>query len=304
VIGLAGSSLAQTPPRLIIAGAGPGSAFLPYAMGIAALVEASGAAKVEVRESKGSIENLALVEASPTTLGTVFLGSAHEAITGTGFAAGKPHTQVRALFPMYETSFQLAARKGTGVKTARDLDGKRVGTGPQGGPAEGYFRALAAEIGISPQIVSGTPTELVDKMAKGEIDALWQGAVVPVPALVDAVKRTDAVVFGLTPEEVAALRKRYPFMAEAVVPPNTYPGQAERLLSVAAWNFVVANANLPDDVAYAVTKAVLESSDRLAKLGAPGRGTQAEEVRANTVAPFHPGALRYYREKGVKAPGQ
>src|SRR5476649_2905047 len=89
---------------LSFATAGPGSAFLPYGQGIAKAIAGSGIA-LDIKESKGSNENLDLVDASATTIGTAFLGSALEALNGTGFAQGKPHKNVRALFPMYETAF-------------------------------------------------------------------------------------------------------------------------------------------------------------------------------------------------------
>src|SRR5262249_2310959 len=80
--------------------AGPGSAFLPYGQGLAKVLGAANIT-IAIKETKGSNENLSAVDASPSALGAAFLGSAFEAITGTGFAAGKKHLNVRALFPMY-----------------------------------------------------------------------------------------------------------------------------------------------------------------------------------------------------------
>lgn len=79
---------AQTK-TLALMTAGRGSGFLPYGRGLAKIINASGIARIDVMESKGSNENLAVVETSPNTLGLAFLGAAHAAMTGTGFAAGK-----------------------------------------------------------------------------------------------------------------------------------------------------------------------------------------------------------------------
>ena len=95
---------------LSFATAGAGSAFLPYGQGIAKAIAGSGIV-LDIKESKGSNENLDLVDASPTTIGCAFLGSALDALNGTGFAKGKPHRNVRALFPMYETAFMWTALK-------------------------------------------------------------------------------------------------------------------------------------------------------------------------------------------------
>ncbi|MBC7781447.1 MAG: hypothetical protein H7125_15230, partial [Proteobacteria bacterium] len=145
---LAGSALATgcattEPASVALMTAGEGSAFLPYGRGIAKVVTARSGIAVEVRTSGGSNENLGVVEREPMILGTAFLGSAFEAVNGIAFAAGRRHENVRALFPMYETSFQTATLRSRKLTRTADLDGRRVGVGPTNGPAEGYFRGLA-----------------------------------------------------------------------------------------------------------------------------------------------------------------
>ena len=104
--------------------AGQGSAFLPYGEGIVKVLGAAGIANLSVKESKGSIENLGAVDSSPLSLGTAFIGSAFEAVNGTGFAAGRKHANVRALFPMYETAFMVAALRSSNLSGLKALDGR------------------------------------------------------------------------------------------------------------------------------------------------------------------------------------
>jgi uncharacterized protein len=272
--------------------AGPGSAFLPYGQGIATLVNAGDAARVTVKESKGSIDNLTAVEADPMALGCAFLGTALEALSGTGFAAGKPYRNVRALFPMYPTSFMTAALASANIRSIADLDGKKVGTGPAGGPAEGYFRALAELVGIKPSIVSGSPADQAKQFLAREIDAFWQGAVVPVPSLVAVAAAAEIVVFGLTESEITAMRSKYPFMAPLTIAADTYKGQAKAFKSISAWNVIVAHKDLPDAVAEVVVKSVLFATNRNDALGPPGIWTVAANAANNTIVPYHPGAER------------
>jgi uncharacterized protein len=89
--------------------AGQGSAFLPYGEGIARIVNARGGVQLAVRESRGSIENIGHVEARASALGTVFLGSAYQALQGIAPFEGRRHVNLRAIAPMCETSFQTAA---------------------------------------------------------------------------------------------------------------------------------------------------------------------------------------------------
>ena len=204
---------------------------------------------------------------------------------------------------MYETAFHVAALRKSGIARIRDLEGKRVGTGPANGPAEGYFRGLAEVSGIKPVIVAGAPAEMVKQLIAGDIDALWQGAVIPIPSLLDVQKQADAVVFGLTVDEVNLLRKRFPLMSASTTPPGRYAGQLAPLLSIAAWNFVIAHRELPETLAHTLTRTVLSAPDLVASVGLAAAGTRAANAVNNTIVPFHPGALRALRDLGVEIKG-
>jgi uncharacterized protein len=290
-------ALAQIAPVTFMT-AGDGSAFLPYGQGVAAYLATKGIA-IDIKKSGGSNENLSAVDASPTTIGTAFMASAYEAIAGTGFAAGHKHENLRALFPMYETSFQVAALRQRGLRRLADLDGKKVGVGPAKGPAEGFFRAAAEVAGIKPVIVNGDPAVLSRLVLNGEIDALWQGAVVPIPSLTAVADQADVIVFGLSDAEMTAVLAKQPALSATTIPPGTYKGQTAEIKSVSAWNFVVANKGLPDETAYAITKAVLSATDPKSQIYPAAAGTRAANAENNRVMPFHPGALRFYREDSI-----
>jgi hypothetical protein len=287
---------AQAPLRLYTAGAG--SAFLPYGEGLAAHLARQGVA-VGVERSAGSLENLAKAEDDPNALGTAFLGSVADALAGTPAAGGRVHGRVRALFPMYETSFQAAALRSSGIARLADIAGKRVGAGPARGPAEVFLRAAMAAAGIEAQVVSGDPAALATALARGEIDALWQGAIVPIPSLVAAQQQGDAIVFGPGAEIAAEVVRRLPYLAPTTIPPGTYRGQEAPIASFAAWNFVVGNAALPEEAAYQLTRAALSAGDPAREIHPSAAGTRPENARANAILPFHPGAARYYAERGV-----
>lgn len=308
VLGVSATALlaacASGPPRPTLAevgiyAAGAGGAFLPYAQGVAAYLGTQGL-KAQALESTGSIENIQKVDAQPQRLGTVFLGTAYEGVTGTGaWTNGTKFSNVRALFPMYETSFQVVALRASDITGLRQLAGKRVGVGPAGGPAESFFKGLTEAVGVQAQLVTGTPAALAADLLAGRIDALWQGAALPIPPIKEITEKTDALVFGLADDELAAMLKRFPFLSPATVAPNIYRGQARALKSVAAWNFVVAHKDLPEADAYWITRTILSASDPKV-IAASAGPTRAANAPNNAVVPFHPGALRFYREQGIQ----
>jgi len=279
--------------------AGQGSGFLPYAQGVAAYLSANGL-KAQALESRGSIENLQKLEVETNRLGTVFLGTAFEAVNGSApWTNGKKYTSLRALFPMYETSFQIVTLRSSGLTSLGQLAGKRVGVGPAGGPAESFFKGLAEATGLPIQTVAGTPVALAADLQAGRIDALWQGASLPIPVIKQIADTTEAVVFGLNELEVAAMLKQFPFLSQATVAPNMYRGQTGPIKSVAGWNFVMAHKDLPNADAYFITKTILSAANPKA-IAVSAEPTRTVNAPNNTVVPFHPGALQFYREKGLR----
>lgn len=278
--------------------AGQGSAFLPYAQGLAQYLSAQGL-KAQALTSTGSIENIRKIDVEKQQLATVFLGTAHEALTGTGaWTQGQRFSSLRALFPMYETSFQIAALRRSGIDSVALLRGKRVGVGPAGGPAEGFFKGLMEITGITAQTVNGTPTALATDLIAGQIDALWQGAALPIPALKQVADTAETHVFGLSDEAQAAMLKRFVFLSPAQIAANTYRGQTQSLKSVAAWNFIMAHQDFPEADAYLITRNVLMAADPL-HIHTSAAPTRMQNAPLNRVVPFHAGAQRFYKEKSV-----
>ena len=131
---------------------------------------------------------------------------------------------------------------------------------------------------------------------------LWYGAGLPIGAFRDVAERAPATVFGLTTDEIAAFRKRFPYLAEYPVPAGTYRGQDASVNTVAVWNFVLAHKDVPEATAYEVVKALLDHPVEVAGAYPAASATVTRNATANTFLPFHPGATRYYREKGVALP--
>jgi hypothetical protein len=162
-----------------------------------------------------------------------------------------------------------------------------------------FLKGLLESVGLQAQLVNGTPAALATDLLTGKIDALWQGASLPIPALKQVSDASEAVVFGLSDSELASMLKRFSFLSAATVPANTYRGQAAALRSVAAWNFAMAHRDFPSADAYWITKAAL-SAQPPERIHASAALTRAMHASNNTVIPLHPGALRFYDEAAIR----
>jgi len=290
---------AQGRPRIVLATAGQGGAFPAFGKAVAAMMTRHAHFDIEMRETKGSNENADLIEAGEVPFACINMGPAFDAWRGNPPFAGRRLRGLRALVPMYETPFHTIAARRRGIATLSDLDGKRVGVGPAGGPGDVMFRRLADALGIRATLVTGSPAEMGEMVLREDIDAFWYGSGLPSPPFTEVAQKIDADVIGFTPREAAAFRSIFAYFAPFEIAADTYRGQTRLIASLAVWNFVVAAESAAPDLAYELTTALIEHADEV-KASFPAAASMiAANVGANTFMPFHPGAVRYYRESGV-----
>ncbi len=298
-----GFATAQARSRFLLLTGAAGGVFHDYGPLLARLAAREAPVDLDVQPSGGSNDNIRAVGRGEADLGLINMGPAYDAWEGRApFAAGGPHRNLRALFPMYETPFSLLALRASGIASLSGLAGRTVGVGPAGGPGEVFFKGLAKERGLAVKLATGSPNELGRRILAGEIDAFWFGAGLPVGVFADVLEKADALVFGLDAAEVAAFRRAFAYVAPYAIPAGTYKGQAAALTTGAIWNFVVASDRMPDDAAYGLTRVALENTAALTAELPAAAGTATGNVLANTFLPLHPGAARYYREKGIVLP--
>lgn len=297
------AALGQTRQRLLLVTGAAGGAFNEYGPVLAEAVAKHTPIDLDVQPTAGSNENIRAVGRGEADLGLINMGPAFDAWSGKPpFGKGESYRNLRALFPMYETPFSLVALRAGGIAGFSGLSGKTVGVGPAGGPGQVFFEGLTKALGMQVKVATGSPSDLARRLLAGEIDAFWYGAGLPVAAFVEVLDKSDAVVFGLTEAEVAALRGAFAYFAPYVIPAGTYKGQTTPITTAAVWNFVVASDRMAEEAAFAITKAALDHTAELASAFPAAAGTAIGNVGADTFMPLHPGAARYYREMGVKLP--
>jgi len=305
----AGQALAQDregwPTSLTIGTASQGGTYFIYGTGLAGLITSELGINASAEVTGGPVQNATLVETGDHQIGLVTMGPAHDAWTGKSeLAPGVEHKNLRALFPMYQTPFQVVALKSSGIDDVSDLNGKRVSVGPAGGTSATYWPRFFEIVGIAPEVSFSGANDAVGQVKDGLIDAFAFSAGVPISAFAQIAAENDVNIFGFTPDQQKAILAARPELAAFEVPGGLYQGFPDPQATVALWNFAVTHADMPETLAYEITKLVMENNDKMKAIHATAAETVPANVDKNTFLPYHPGAVRYFEEKGIAIPAE
>jgi TRAP transporter TAXI family solute receptor len=286
---------------VILGTATPGGGFPLYGGAFAETVnEADPALHVEPRNTKGSTENIPLLEAGLLDIALVAGEPAYEAFEG----IGRERAELKIITAMYSTAGMFAVARDSPARSIGDLKGKPVAFGTKGSGLTILSRYVLDGLGLDQtkdfqaifldQAGDG-PAMVLD----GRAAALWGGGV-GWPGFI-ALAQAGGRFIAPAAEEAAAIRAKHSFLKSLTLPAGSYAGQSEPIHSVGSWSFVLAKPTLPDDLAYALARAVHKGHDNFAqRLAQAGETTPQNTV---TAAPqpelIHPGVLRYLCEIGA-----
>lgn len=296
----AAAAFAQ-PALLTLGTASGGGTYFVYGEATARVLTEKAKLQVVPQQTQGPNQNMILVDEKKLAFAMVTTGVALQGLTGTGaWTRGKKYDNVRALYPMYDTPMQCVALKKSGLASFKQLDGKTVGTGPKAGTAGTYFPPIFEALGLKMQARNAASEEMGNQLRDGVIDAFCFGAGVPVPTFGELDATREITFFTWTDSELATIRKTFPEFSETKIPKGTYKQQTADQKTVGLFNFSIANKDMSDDLAYTITRTILENNAAMVRGHPAARETIAANATRNAFLPFHPGAVRYYKEKGVK----
>jgi len=291
------------PKTLTLGTASVGGTYFVYGQVWASLVNEKLGTTISTQQTQGPNQNIILTDARQIDLGMTTMGVALQAWNGTGdWTKGKKYANIRATFPMYDTPFHFIALEKSGIKTVKDLAGKKSGIGPRAGTCGTYFPMMFKTLGIDTTIRNGQGSDMAANLQDGLIDAFPFCAGVPIAAFSELETTNKVRFFTYTDDEIKKLKAAMPELSDSVIPKGTYKQQTEDHKTVGVFNFGIAHKDLPDDLVYAITKAVLENNPQMVKGHAAAKETVTQNWSRNTFLPFHPGAVRYYKEKGIDVP--
>ena len=211
-------------------------------------------------------------------------------------------TNLRALGALYPETVQLVVRADSGVTKFTDLKGKSISSGSPGSGQWQLLGDLLEVHGLKREDVKedfSSFAQSVDKIKDGNLVASLITAGVPTASVVDLANATAIRIVPLVGPEIDELKKRQPYYASVTLEANTYKGQTEPVETLAVMAIWATHAAVPEEIAYAVTKAAYENTETLAKVHVQGKNIRLENALRSVSIPLHPGAERYYREKGL-----
>ena len=297
------SLVSDDPIKLSLATATPGGGFPVFGEAFAASVkEADPTLTLEPRNTRGSAENIPLLNDSKVDLALVAGEPAYEALSG---KAGAP-AKMKAVVAMYPTAGMFVVRGDSPYRTIHDLKGKPVAWGAKGSGFVNQAGYVLDALGLDRDrdfqaIYLERAGDGPAMLAEGKVAALWGGGL-GFPMFIEAAKAPEGARF-IAPvdSEVKLILLKHPFLKAVRLPAGSYQGQAEAIESVGSWSFVYARADLPDDAAYRVTRALHHAEAKLAARLPQARETTAANTYKAVADPslLHPGTLRYLREAGL-----
>jgi TRAP transporter TAXI family solute receptor len=306
----AGVSFAGLPAlaqqtSIAIATGGTGGVYYPLGGGMAnVLTKYVPGAAATARVTGGSVDNLKLIGSKQSEVALVMVDAALDALKGEDKFKGAP-VDVRTLMVLYPNRMHVVTVEGKGIEKMADLKGKRVSTGSPGSATEVFaFRCIEAagldkdkdmrreRLGVA---------ESTNAIKDGKIDAyFWVGGL-PTAAVTDlAASPGNKIKLVDTADLVAKMNEKYNNLySTGVIPAKMYPGQDKDNPVAVIQNILAAHEAMPEKVAYDIVKLFIEKREELVAVHGEAASMTLENQKSSPI-PWHPAALKYFTEKGVK----
>ena len=260
---------------------------------------------ISAQVSGASVENLNLINIGEMDLGISMNNVAADAHAGTG-AFSAPVTNVMAIGVVYNEVYQIVANAKTGAKNVEDLKGLKIAIGPAGSGTLGLSQKVFAAAGIDPdkdiQPQSDSFGDASAKMQDGHIDAACNVLAVPASSIQEMTTSMDLAYVNISDDILAAIQADAPYFTRKVIPAGTYNGQTEDCNTITCKAALYCAATLDEETVYQITKAFYETGDEVAAAHATGKEIQLEGCLDGITTPIHPGAAKYFAEKGITVP--
>jgi TRAP transporter TAXI family solute receptor len=260
--------------------------------------------RCSVESTAASVYNINTIKAGELDFGVAQSDVEYNAVKGLAqFKESGPHTDLRAVFSVFPEALMVVARKEANVKKFEDFKGKRFNVCNPGSGTRATVDMLMNAMNMKTSEFSFTselkPDEHGAALCDNKIDGFAYVVASPAANIQDPTTTCGAKLVNVTGPAVDKLIKEYPYFAAATIPANTYPGNPEPIKTFGVVASFVTSAKVPDNVVYAMVSAVFDNFEEFKKLHPALANLDPKDMIKNGMsAPLHPGAVKYYKEKG------
>ncbi|MEW6376544.1 MAG: TAXI family TRAP transporter solute-binding subunit [Thermodesulfobacteriota bacterium] len=260
--------------------------------------------KITVESSGASVANAKLIATGDADLAILQNDIAFYALKGVKPMFDKPVPNIRGVTSLYPEHCQIHARKDAKIASVKDLKGKRVAVGPLGSGTEQNAIQILEAYGLKfenlGKVERLSAAESADYLKDGRIDAAFYTVGVGASAIVDTALMIETMIVPIDDAHADMLIKKYPFYSKDKVPAGIYKGIDKDVSTVAVLAILVAKSELEEDMVYRITKAMFENIGRIESAHAKGKEVKLEKALIGMPIPLHPGAEKFFKEKGLK----
>lgn len=291
-------------PKSVTIGAAPvGGTYYIWAGGYSKLLHDKMGIPGNVEVTGGPVHNTQLVDQGKLDFGMVTSGPVWEGFYGEGWAKGKKYENVRVIFPMYTTYFQMYSLAKSGIKDIHGLNGKSVGVGPVGGTPATYWPKIFEVAGVKAgRIVNAGSADLNSQLKDGMLDANGQSVGLPWVTITEIETTHEVNAYGVPAKDADKFIEKYPYFSKGIIPKGTYKNNKDKDIdTLTVWNFMTVHKDAPADFVYEVLKTTFANVDILIATHNSAKETLPENIIYSPIY-LHPGAVKFYKEKGIKIP--
>jgi TRAP transporter TAXI family solute receptor len=260
--------------------------------------------RCSVESTGGSVYNINTVRAGELEFGVAQSDWQYHAFNGTSkFQEQGPFEKERAVFSVHPEPFTLIVRKDTGIKSFEDLKSKKVNVGNPGSGQRATTEVVMDAFGMTMDDFSLAAelkgSEMAQALCDGKIDAMIYTIGHPAAAITEAATTCDVELVSVAGAPIDKLVADNPYYRTATVPAGMYKGTDQDVTTFGVGATFITSADVPDDVVYTVVKGVFDNFDDFKALHPAFKNLKEEEmIKDGLSAPLHPGAIKYYKERG------
>ena len=290
----------QPVERVRMATGGTAGTYYPFGTAVGQVITEKTGIPVTIQSTGASKANLQLIAAGEVEMALVQNDVMDYAYRGVDLFQGEQIQAFSTMAGIYPEVIQVVAV--SSIRSVADLRGRSVSVGDAGSGTEFNSRQILEAYGLTFNDINKQNLGFAasaDALKDGRIDAFFCVAGPPTPAIIDLALTREVVILNIADDNINRLVQQYPFYTRLSIPANSYNRQTTPVQTVAVKaTFVVANA-LREDTVYNMTKTLFEEKAAIAQGHARGNNIDLQFASSDMSVPFHPGAARYYREKGI-----